>query len=57
MAAQTQESVKRNLYKNKVSSASSKSDFDSDDSVRDQNYYPDVTWSDSLTDCDLSVSK
>ena len=49
MAAQKQESVKRNLCKNKVSSASWESDFDSDNSVSDQNY-PVVSSSGSLSD-------
>ncbi|CAH1099892.1 unnamed protein product [Psylliodes chrysocephalus] len=55
MAEQKQLTVKRKVIENEVSSASSGNDFDSDDSVKDRNYYPDVGSSDSLTDDDLSI--
>lgn len=57
MAEQKQVSVKRKVFENEISDASSESDFDSDDSVKDRDYYPDVSSSDSLSDDDLSVSK
>lgn len=57
MAEQKQVSVKRKVFENDISSASSKCDYDSDDSVKDRNYFPDDSSSDSLSDDDLSVSK
>ncbi|CAH1107721.1 unnamed protein product [Psylliodes chrysocephalus] len=57
MVKQKQLTVKRKVFKNEVSSESSGNYFDSDDSVKDQNYYPDVGSSDSLTDDDLSAEE